>query len=85
VINPETGELSHIFLDKNNPQYMVPRDFIFGARPVEKQPNSFSLATCEVRPGFEYDDFFLCVKEELLEKFPLLTKEINLFTRPLKK
>lgn len=49
-------------------QAVVPAGSWFGAEPAEGAP--FSLAGCTCAPGFEYGDFDLGVRRELLARFP---------------
>jgi predicted cupin superfamily sugar epimerase len=58
------------------PQYLVPGGAIFGASVLEE--NSYSLVSCVVAPGFDFEDFELFTKEEMLKLFPRLEKEIVL-------
>jgi len=58
-LNIEKGE---------QPQVLVPKNCIFGSSVSE--PNSFSLVGCMVSPGFEYADFELFTKDELLKEYP---------------
>lgn len=58
------------------PQYLVPGGAVFGASVLEE--NSYSLVSCVVAPGFDFEDFELFSKEQMLELFPHLGKEIGL-------
>lgn len=58
------------------PQYLVPGGAVFGASVLEE--NSYSLVSCVVAPGFDFEDFELFSKEEMVEMFPGLEKEIGL-------
>jgi hypothetical protein len=49
------------------------------ARPSEKQ--SFSLVSCAVFPGFEYDDFEMGSREGLIQSYPDHGKIIKELTR----
>ena len=51
----------------------------FGAH-VEQQ-NSFALCGCTVAPGFDFRDFEMADRKELLEKYPGFEKEILRLTR----
>lgn len=56
-------------LDKGEvPQYVVPGGDWFAAEVEEK--DSYALVGCTVSPGFDFDDFELTPREELLSKFP---------------
>lgn len=49
-------------------QAVVPHGVWFGAEVVE--PDSFVLVSCTVAPGFEFEDFRLGGRDELLAQFP---------------
>ena len=55
--NPEKGEVL---------QAMVPANSIFGS----KSSGEFSLVSCVVAPGFDFTDFKLYQKSELLKQYP---------------
>lgn len=50
------------------PQQLVSRRKIFGSTVDE--PNSYALVSCVVSPGFDFQDFRLLGKKELLELYP---------------
>ncbi|MCH7398820.1 cupin domain-containing protein [Belliella sp. DSM 107340] len=70
----KVGPVSEI----NKPQQMVPAGVIFGSTVDDK--DSFALVSCVVAPGFDFDDFRLYNKQELLEKFPTHKEIINILT-----
>lgn len=70
----KVGPVSEI----NKPQQMVPAGVIFGSTVDYK--DSFALVSCVVAPGFDFDDFRLYNKQELLEKFPTHKEIINILT-----
>ncbi|MDF2513812.1 MAG: hypothetical protein K0S04_3678, partial [Herbinix sp.] len=49
------------------PQVLVPKDYIFGSAMNNK---GYALVGCMVSPGFEFRDFELFQRNDLLEKFP---------------
>jgi predicted cupin superfamily sugar epimerase len=49
------------------PQVCIPAQTIFGAEVLDA--HSFSLTSCMVAPGFDFSDFQLYDKQELLERF----------------
>lgn len=55
-------------LNGEQPQFLVPKDTIFGS--TVKQENSYSLVSCVVAPGFDFEDFELFTKEDLIALFP---------------
>ena len=62
------------------PQYLVPKNTIFGSSVSEK--DSYSLVSCSVSPGFDFEDFELFKQADLLEQFPLHHKIISKLTLP---
>lgn len=58
--NPENGDQL---------QVVVPANCWFGAC-VEK-PDTFTLAGCTVAPGFDFRDFEMATRDELIKQFPL--------------
>ncbi|WP_414839457.1 cupin domain-containing protein [Carnobacterium sp. TMP28] len=49
-------------------QFTVPKGVIFGSSVEEK--GIYSLVSCMVSPGFDYEDFELFTQAELLEDYP---------------
>lgn len=69
----EQGELNITTLGRNNLngeefQTTIKRGNWFAAELIDK--NSFALVGCVVSPGFEFSDFELGKREELVTKFP---------------
>lgn len=50
------------------PQYLVPKNAIFGSSVMDE--DTFSLVGCMVSPGFEFEDFELFTQSELLKIYP---------------
>jgi uncharacterized protein len=50
------------------PQFIVPGESWFAAEVVNR--NDYSLVGCTVSPGFDFGDFELASREELLKLFP---------------
>lgn len=50
------------------PQLLVQANTIFGSSVLD--PEGFSLVSCVVAPGFDFEDFELFERSFLLEKFP---------------
>lgn len=61
-------------------QAMVPAGCWFGAEPLAS--GSFSLVSCTVAPGFDFADFEMGRREELLTLFPQQQEVILRLTRP---
>jgi predicted cupin superfamily sugar epimerase len=68
--NPEQGE---------SLQVVIPANCWFGAK-VESL-NEFALCGCTVAPGFDFQDFEMADRNELLKKYPGYEKEIIQLTR----
>lgn len=65
----DSGKLTEIKLGKNfELQAVIINNNWFGAELSEK--NSFCLLGCTVAPGFDFEDFELAKREELLNLFP---------------
>jgi predicted cupin superfamily sugar epimerase len=66
--------------DKNESfQAVVRAGCWFGSRL--KEPNSFALVGCTVAPGFEFEDFELGKRGDLLAQFPQHRELITMLTR----
>ena len=50
------------------PQQLLEAHTVFGAEPMHA--DSFSLVSCMVSPGFDFEDFHLCSYEELMAEAP---------------
>lgn len=61
------------------PQWVVPHGTWFAAEPAADV--AYVLAGCTVAPGFEFADFELARREELLERFPSERASIERFTQ----
>ena len=68
-LNIEKGE---------TPQVLVPKDYIFGSAMNNE---GFSLVGCMVAPGFDFKDFELFERKDLLEKYPNYREVIEKLTR----
>ncbi|MCF8379438.1 MAG: cupin domain-containing protein [Bacteroidales bacterium] len=72
IILPD-GKMATIGLGRNPDkkevlQFTIPKGAWFAARTELK--NSYSLLGCTVAPGFDFDDFEMGKKENLMRKFP---------------
>ncbi len=79
----ETGTLSSIIIGDNpenneHLQYTIPYNTWFAAKV--NVTNSFTLCGCTVAPGFDFADFDLGKKDELLSLFPQHNKLISELT-----
>lgn len=85
VMINEEQEAKRVILGKDleagqKPMIVVPYGVYFGARPIEDEED-YSFVGCTVAPGFEFDDFILPAREELLRQYPHHSDIIHLFTR----
>ncbi|ALG66915.1 cupin domain-containing protein [Beggiatoa leptomitoformis] len=69
--NPTVGEVF---------QAVVPAGCWFGARLV--QTNSYALLGCTVAPAFDFSDFTLARRDDLLTQYPQYTNIIQALTYP---
>jgi len=80
----ENGELSVLKLGSNYEkeeqfQITIPKESWFAAKVINK--NSFSLVGCTVAPGFDFTDFELGKKDELLQKYSQHKELLDLFCK----
>lgn len=59
-------------------QTVIPKNLWFAAEVKNKE--AYSLVGCTVAPGFDFMDFELAEREELIKKFPHLSEIINRLT-----
>ena len=50
---------------------------MFGLRPELKTKKGFALVSCIVAPGFDFNDYELGNKNELIKSFPNIKTEIE--------
>ena len=75
-----TGILhKHCIGDGNNFQAVVRAGEWFAAKPDDEK--SFSLVGCTVAPGFDFADFEMAKRDQLLKLFPQHRELIEAFTR----
>jgi uncharacterized protein len=67
-------------MNGERPQAVVPREHWQAAR-VGAGPAGFVLCGCTVAPGFEFSDFVMPPRAELVERFPQHTALITSLTR----
>lgn len=60
-------------------QAVIPAGSVFGARLSD--PHSFALVGCTVAPGFDFADFEMPSREELLKRYPQHRVVIEQLTR----
>ena len=84
VMFSPAGIFSETILGRNTAageivQWTVPAGYWFGAKPVER--GGFSFVGCTVAPGFDFADFELAERPDILARFPDLKTVILEFTR----
>ena len=72
-------ELGLDFASTIYPQFTVRANTWFAAHI--KEPESYGLAGCTVSPGFDFRDFEMAEREQLLNRYPMLKDLIVRFTR----
>lgn len=66
-------------LKDQRPQLVVPKGCWFASEVKDK--NSYSLVGCTVAPGFDFEDFELTQRKELINTYPQHEKIISRLTR----
>ena len=74
--------LGNSFENGEVPQATIPENTWF-ASSVRHQ-KGYSLVSCTVAPGFDFADFELASRENLLQEFPHLIEIIQKFTKPIR-
>ena len=83
IILIQSGHLTTIILGNDIkkdefPQLRVPANTWFAAHV--KNEKGFSLVSCTVSPGFDFADFDLAKREDLVQQYPHLKDVIEKFT-----
>lgn len=88
ILDPKDKKYSIHFCGKNKDsqfQIIVKGGCWFAARPkIENNSPDFSVVGCMVTPGFDFNDFEMAKREDLLETFPNDKNIILEFTRESK-
>ncbi len=66
-------------VDADHPQLVVPGGTWFGARLAKRR--GYALVGCTVAPGFEFSDFEMARRADLLSQFPAHADIIRSLTR----
>lgn len=77
--NHESHTIGNDLSKGETPQLVVPGNHWFAAKVIN--PDSYSLVGCTVAPGFDFQDFMLADRENLILKFPEHMELIEAFTR----
>ncbi len=72
-ISPE-GRAETVLIGPELPQHAVPAGYWFGGRPAKGA--GYVLCGCTVAPAFEFKDFELAKRNDLVEAYPLLRELI---------
>lgn len=81
LLNKEKNEtiiLGNDILNNEKPQCLIPKNTWFAAEVIE--PENYSLVSCSVAPGFDFNDFQLAKRSDLLNAFPDYSHIIMKFT-----
>lgn len=79
TIDPDGRHQEVIVGDGTCRHAAIPRGTWFAAHLVD--PSGYVLVACDVAPGFEYEDFEIGSRENLLREFPQLSALIERWTR----
>ena len=83
TISPDGVHMEHIIgndiKSQQKPQLVVPKEHWFAASIIDK--NSYALVGCTVAPGFDFQDFVLAKRHDLIAKFPEHAAIIEEYTR----
>ena len=74
----ERVELGSNLMNGERPQWVVPANALQAARVIG---DGFGLFGCTVAPGFDFADFSMPDRSELVRRFPKLADLIESFTR----
>ena len=82
MISPD-GDYSFVMIGNNleqdeQPQFVVPAGYWFAAEVLTK--NAYAFTGCTVAPGFDFNDFELPKREELIQLFSQHSKIITKLT-----
>lgn len=66
----EARELGLPDVPGREPQILVPRGTVFGAELLPDGEAEFALVGCMVTPGFDFQDFELVPRAEVMARFP---------------
>lgn len=81
----QDGQASKVIIGSDilkgeRPQVIVPRKAWQGTKLLDPKPGSWALLGCTVAPGFEYENFHIESREQLVSRFPDLKEDIIRFT-----
>ena len=73
------GELKEYPLNKDNPMQIISKNQWFAAGIKDK--NSYALVGCTVAPGFDFEDFEIAERGELITEYPQHSEIIQQLTK----
>ncbi len=76
-----TTLLGHDITAGTRPQAVIPAGSWFGSRLARPSSHAFALVGCTVAPGFDFADFELAARGELLAAYPQHEDMIRAMTR----
>lgn len=84
VMISEVGMVSEVMIGNDIlkgelPQFIVPKNHWFAAKVMDD--DGYALVGCTVSPGFDFKDFILPRRDELIALFPQHSKLIKEYTR----
>ena len=85
MLSPK-GQVTKVFLGLDfkkgeRPQICVPHGVWFGAAISKRSRGRYTLAGCTVAPGFDFKDFEMAKRTDLIKKFPARKNFILKWTR----
>lgn len=85
IIYIKKGRIAKVYLGNNInsdevPQILIPANTWFAAKLRKSQ--GYSFVSCTVSPGFDFNDFELASRDNLINEYPDLKKYIIEFTEP---
>ncbi len=84
-LNDDGGNLKPILMGSNPaeqmPQYLISKNLWQGSRIPETEKLSWALIGATVSPGFDFEDFELGSREELVGQYPVHKALIHKLTR----
>ena len=78
----QNAQYKELYLGLNSgeqPQLVLKAGWLFSA--AVKKPGNYTLVSCTVAPGFDFDDFNMPAREELLQMYPQYQSIIMKFTK----
>ena len=77
LLESNSAKVVETILSRAQPVHCVTANTWFAAELVNKSDDSYALSYCTVAPGFDFKDFELASRFDLMEKFPEYHSLIN--------